>query len=456
MMRGIRAETALACLGVLALTLFCASRSFSAEDGEWQTETTTVGEAPAEPANSPTQAEAPVIETGAVAARTAPAFAIAENARLAATTDQTTFAIELSRGVTAEVFTLANPYRVVVDMPEVAFNLPADAGRSGAGLVKAYRYGLFAEGKARIVLDAAGPVRVDKAEMSAPAAGGPLTLEIRIAATTPENFGDGTGSKRPPARPGVSQEAEKPEPQQRKGAKPVVVIDPGHGGIDPGAVGTSNLLEKSVVLAVGLEIRKQLQATGRYDVRMTRARDVFVSLDQRLKFGREADADLFISLHADSIEQKTFAQNIRGATVYTLSERASDEQARQMAEKENASDLLAGIDPGEDKSGDQVKGILIDLMKRETSNFSTAFSNLLVSSLRKSVSMSRDPQRAAAFKVLKQTQSPAVLLEMGYMSHEEDERLLNSAEWQRRLAQSVANAVNTFFARQTAGASRSQ
>jgi N-acetylmuramoyl-L-alanine amidase len=341
-------------------------------------------------------------------------------------------------------------------MPDVAFDLPADAGRSGAGLVNAYRYGLFAEGKARIVLDAAGPVRIEKAEMSAPAAGGPLTLEIRIAATTPENFGDGTGAKRQHSRQSSPHEAEKPAPKERNRGKPVVVIDPGHGGIDPGAVGTSDLLEKSVVLSVGLEIRKQLLATGRYDVRMTRTKDVFVSLDQRLKFVRLANADLFISLHADSIEQKSFAQSVRGATVYTLSERASDEQARLMAEKENASDLLAGIDAGEDSSGDEVKSILIDLMKRETSNFSTSFSNLLLSNLRKSVSLSRDPQRSAAFKVLKQTQSPAVLLELGYMSHEEDERLLNSAVWQQRLAQSVKDAVNAFFASQTAGAERNQ
>jgi N-acetylmuramoyl-L-alanine amidase len=420
---------------------------------EWQTETTPETQLPSE---SSAFTEPPVIETGAVTARATPAYAIAKNARLKATTEQTTFAIELSRGVTAEVFTLANPYRVVVDMPEVAFDLPADAGRSGAGLVRAYRYGLFAEGKARIVLDAAGPVRVEKAEMSAPASGGPLTLEIQIAATTSENFGEGTGAKRQHSQQTTPHEAERPAPKERKRGKPVVVIDPGHGGIDPGAVGPSDLLEKSVVLSVGLEIRKQLLATGRYDVRMTRTKDVFVSLDQRLKIVRQADADLFISLHADSIEQKSFAQSVRGATVYTLSERASDEQARLMAEKENASDLLAGIAAGEDTSGDQVKSILIDLMKRETSNFSMSFSNLLLSNLRKSVSLSRDPQRAAAFKVLKQTQSPAVLLEMGYMSHEEDEKLLSSAAWQQRLAQSVRDAVSAFFASQTAGAERIQ
>ena len=453
MMRWGRAKFALACLGAMSFAFHFSPRVHSAEEAGWQTETSAEQETAVPAPESTAPPDTTAIETGAVGARPAPSYVIAQNARLAGTTDRTTFVIDLTRGVTAEVFTLANPYRVVVDMPEVAFNLPVDAGRRGTGLVKAYRYGLFAEGKARIVLDAAGPVRIEKAAMTAPAGGGPLTLEIAILATSEENFGEGTGAKRQSSRHAAPDEAEKSAPKPRRGGKPVVVIDPGHGGIDPGAVGTSNLLEKSAVLAVGLEIRRQLQATGRYDVRMTRSRDVFVSLDQRLKFGREAEADLFISLHADSIEQKSFAQNIRGATVYTLSERASDEQARLMAEKENASDLLAGIDTGEDKSGDQVKNILIDLMKRETANFSTAFSNLLVSNLRKSVTMSRDPQRGAAFKVLKQTQSPAVLLEMGYMSHEADEKLLNSPEGQQRLAQSVTIAVNTFFARQTAGAS---
>lgn len=470
---GGRAKVALVCLAMgfwLGLALAPAG---AADDGAWQTQTTSepqitvVPKGPAsdnvsdkasdilaaEPAGP---AESAGIETGAVAERAPPVSAIADKAVLAHGEGQTTFSINLSRGVTAEVFTLPNPYRVVVDLPDVTFNLPPEAGSKGAGHIKAYRYGLFAEGKARIVLDATGPVRIEKAEMSAPAGGGPLRLEIKIAATSPETFGDGTGARRPPPQKSAAAERENGAVQPRKGTKPVIVIDPGHGGIDPGAIGSSHLPEKTVVLAVGLEIRKLLLASGRYDVRMTRASDVFVSLDQRLNSARQNGADLFISLHADSIEQKALAQNVRGATVYTLSERASDEQARLMAVKENASDLLAGIHAEDDTGNDQVKNILIDLMKRETSNFSTAFSNMLVRSLRQSISMSRDPQRAAAFKVLKQTQSPAVLVELGYMSHSEDERLLNSAQWQERVAQSVTRAVHTFFVRQTAGAARNE
>lgn len=376
------------------------------------------------------------------------AASVAVSTHVQSSGEATTFELTLTEGVTAEVFTLANPYRVIVDLPDVAFKLPPEAGRQKEGLITAFRYGLFAERKARVVIDTKGPVKIAGAEMTSAGGNGGVVLKVSLKSTDAASFGAGTGAERHAKPAPAADEPIKPKASPR--AKPVIVIDPGHGGIDPGASGTGNVTEKAVVLAVGEQLRAALRATGRYEVKMTRTTDVFVSLDRRLKFSRDNEADLFISLHADSIEERNLAQAIRGATVYTLSERASDEQARLMAEKENASDLIAGLEFANSEGGDQVKNILIDLMKRETSNFSADFANVLVRGLGKAIALSKDPQRSAAFKVLKQTHAPSVLVELGYMSNAHDEQQMSSIAWQKQVAGSIATAVNTYFNKRTA------
>ena len=376
------------------------------------------------------------------------AATIATSASLSGDGTQTVFKLQLTKGVTAEVFTLSDPYRVIIDLPDVGFRLPDATGDGGRGLISAFRYGQFAEGKARVVLDAVRPVLITKAEMTALPAGSGIELAVVLEPTSAQAFGGGTGAASQPAPAANAATAPSERPQR---AKPIILIDPGHGGIDGGAVGSVDLIEKNVVLAVARVLQAQLAKTGRYDVRMTRSKDVFVSLDQRLKLSRELVADLFISLHADSIADAQAVQSVRGATVYTLSERASDEQARRMAEKENASDLIAGINSSTNETG-EVKGILIDLMKRETANYSADFSTTLVGKLKQSVRLSRDPQRSAAFKVLKQTHAPSVLVELGYLTHPEDQKLLGSAEWRRTVAKSIGQAVDSFFSKRTVGA----
>ncbi|MDH4983903.1 N-acetylmuramoyl-L-alanine amidase [Hyphomicrobium sp. D-2] len=393
----------------------------------------------------------------------------AKRAELTGDSKQTTFRLGLSNGVRAEIFTLADPYRVVVDLPEVAFHLPEGSGEKGGGLISAFRYGLVSEGKARIVMDANGPVVIKHAAMN-PKDGQAVELIIELVPTSAHAFGAGTGAgaqpQPPPAPPVPQRDVAKgapPAPTASPGreierapkvtrAKPLVVIDAGHGGIDPGTTSAGNVKEKTVVLAVALALRSQLAASGRYDVRMTRKTDVFVPLDRRVQMSRELDADLFISLHADAIAQKGLAKNVRGATVYTLSEDASDEEARRMAEKENNSDAVAGLQTSAFEGEGDVRNILIDLLKRETSNFSADFSNILVKRMGQSISLSSRPQRSAAFKVLRQADTPSVLVELGYMSNPKDEELLQSAAWQRRVAASIGSAVDAYFSRRTATA----
>lgn len=368
---------------------------------------------------------------------------------------RTTFRMDLTAGVTAEIFTLANPYRVIVDLPDVSFRLPDGTGKTGHGLVRAFRYGLFAERKARIVIDTEGPVRIEEAAMTAAPRKDGIVFTFDLVTTAPENFGAGTGAaKAAEAERAARQDMAAVSRKPKQPEKPVIMIDPGHGGIDGGAISASNVLEKDVVLSVAKELRRQLAESGRYDVRMTRSSDVFISLEQRVELSLEQGVDLFLSLHADSLSEDSGARTIRGATIYTLSEKASDEHAHRMAEKENASDLVAGLNAASVDDDDQVTGILIDLMKRETANFSTDFSNTLVDKLRQNVNLSRKPQRAAAFRVLKQTHAPSVLIELGYLSHPADEKLLNTPAWHKKVATSIHEAVDTYFARRTATTGR--
>lgn len=375
--------------------------------------------------------------------------ATATGASLVGDSYRTTFQLTLSAGVTAELYTLAKPYRVIVDLPDVGFALPDGSGQSGRGLVRAFRYGLFAERKARVVIDTEGPVRIERAGMTR--AGEGVVFSFDLVTTDPQSFGLGTGAGKQEAEAPKADTSPPPASTPKQPGKAVIMIDPGHGGIDAGAIGASKLLEKNVVLAVGKELGRQLAATGRYDVHMTRASDIFISLDQRLNLSMRRNVDLFISLHADSLAEANVAQSIRGATIYTLSERASDEHARRMAEKENASDLIAGLNVSEATGDDEVRTILFDLMKRETANFSADFSNVLVRKLRDATKLSRAPQRSAAFKVLKQTHAPSVLIELGYLSNTDDEKLLGSPAWHKKMAASITASVDTYFAKRTAG-----
>lgn len=416
----------------------------SASGSSWQTEIN--GGQPSRRA----RATPPADTKPATAARDAATKQIrATAASLAIDGDRTVFHLQLSAPAAVQAYTLASPSRVVLDLADVSFHLPPTAGRQGKGAVSGFRYGLMSAGQSRVMLDLAWPVRVEAAEWRSDASGG-TALVLRLAPTDEATFEREASLPLPDKPPEPAHEAVPSAPSEGKRKRPVVVIDAGHGGVDPGAIGATDITEKSIVLAVAQQVRAMLPSQ-RYSVVMTRTEDVYVGLDARLAVSQRAEADLFISIHADAIDAR-FAQSVRGASIYTLSERASNEEARLLAEKENAADTVAGLASVPDAERDNVKGILIDLMKRETANFSYEFSRLLVGRLGNALSLARDPQRSAAFKVLKQTQSPSVLIELGYMTNAEDERQMRTPEWQRKVASAIAGAIEAYFTKRTAGA----
>lgn len=237
-------------------------------------------------------------------------------------------------------------------------------------------------------------------------------------------------AKKPPTK----SDSPRPPAQRRR-----VVIDPGHGGNDPGTIGVRGSYEKDVTMTVGRELRRQLLASQRYDVTLTRERDEFVSLADRVQRARAARGELFLSLHADALHRP----DVRGASVYTLSEKASDARAAMLAAKENRADAIAGLDLSHQKP--DIAAILIDLVQRETKNRSATFANILLPELGRDVRLLDRSHRFAGFAVLKAPDIPSVLVEMGYLSNREDERLLNAPAHQVRLAATLVRAIGRFF-----------
>lgn len=370
-------------------------------------------------------------------------FPVASDVRLGGDAKETRFVMDLSEKVDIAAFMLANPYRVVVDMPQVTFNLPSKAGDTGRGLIKAFRYGLVMQGGSRIVIDAKGPVRVEKSFVLPPADGQPARLVLDLVATDREAFLRNAELEPKPARaPRIKT------PPVSEDPRPLVVIDPGHGGIDNGTKSAKGELEKVIVLDFATILRDKLQQSGKYRVAMTRSDDTFIPLTDRVRFARNQRASLFISIHADYLPKKE--GEAQGATVYTLSETASDAEAARLAEDENKADVIAGVDLTAESN--EVADILIDLAQRETKMFSMQFARDLITELKTATRMHKHPMKSAGFMVLKAPDVPSVLLELGYVSTKEDLKQLLSPAWRERTAAAMVKAIDAFFAPRIAGA----
>ena len=387
-------------------------------------------------------------------------FPIASDARLAGDAKQTRFILDLDKAIQFRAFALADPYRVIVDLPQVSFQLPTGVGVAGRGLVKGFRYGLVMPGGSRIVFDLTGPAKIAKSYVLEAANGQPprLVLEFEevdrtafVQSLAPEN--------RPELRPAIAEAnaaaagadapaAPKPAPGPPD-KRPVVVIDPGHGGVDNGTqAGGGDIMEKNLQLGFGLALRDRIEKSGKYRVVMTRTDDTFIPLGDRVKIARNESAALFVSIHADALPRGE--GDAQGATIYTLSDKASDSEAERLADAENKSDAIGGVSLADEPT--EVADILIDLVQRETKTFSNRFARVLMGEMKNTVRMHKHPLKSAGFRVLKAPDVPSVLVELGYVSNKGDLEHLVSENWRNRTVGSIAQAIDTFLAKRQATA----
>ena len=355
---------------------------------------------------------------------------------------------DLTASVEAKAFVLADPNRVIIDLPETAFLLDPSSGRSAetkgkaAGIIKSYRFGLFAPGRSRIVIDLGQPARIVRASAEANATTGTARLVVELAQTDAASFQAAAGRSVAPLSAAIAKVA---SVSPANASKPLVVLDPGHGGVDTGAAGNKDAVEKNIVADFAHDLAAKLEASGKVRVLLTRTSDVFVALGDRVKIAEDAHADLFVSIHADTLTE-TFVQ---GATVYTLSDKASDVEAARVADKENAADRAGGLTDVQDVIG--VNDILHDLTRRETRALSHGFARTLVDYWRQIGNLNKNPMRSAGFRVLKAPEVPSVLLELGYLSNEKDISLLTSPEWRQRSVARIADSIERHFADRIAG-----
>jgi N-acetylmuramoyl-L-alanine amidase len=377
-------------------------------------------------------------------------LSVVKNFRLGVHDAKTRIVMDVKGPISYKYFLLANPYRLVLDMLEVDFELHPVSGVLTGGVL-GYRFGLLKPGISRVVIDLSKPLLVDKHFIIKPGTKPQSRLVIDLIPTTRSKFLAHVRKSRNQKTIGLlklKSEEQKHQtnqgfknkfPQKKISKSKIIVLDPGHGGVDPGAIGIKGTYEKKIVLMAAKSIKKILGKSGRYNVILTRKSDRFIPLRKRVAIARRAKADLFISLHADSIKNGA----VRGATVYTLSENASDREAAQLAERENKSDLIVGIDL--DAESQEVTDILIDLVQRETMNQSAVFADAIVQEITKKIKTHRRPHKFAGFAVLKALDIPSILLEMGYLSNIEDETLLNTDAFQKKLGRAILLGLDRYF-----------
>lgn len=362
------------------------------------------------------------------------------NARFSGTLKETRIEIDFDKRPDVTPSLLASPYRLILDMPETLFALGGESVPE-KGLIDSYRHGLMQAGRSRMILAMRGPFVLTGQRITASADGKRHTLSIDVKEASQEAFAAALSNQvlsTSAIAGGKGDRVGKPQADTAF----TVVIDPGHGGIDGGATGVHGAVEKTVTLAFARELKERIGKLDGVRAFLTRDDDRFIALDERVRIARQLGASLFISIHADTIRDKY----LRGATVYTLSDKASDEVAHAVAQQENLSDAIGGV---EAKIEDQeVADILIDLTRRETMQFSVKFARSLVEAIKLKAKTINNPQRSAGFRVLKAPDVPSVLVELGYLSNPDDEKLVTDPAWRGGVLDEMVKAIGEYAAQQ--------
>lgn len=413
-------------------------------------------------ASSALAAEKPA--AAAVTVAELPAFAApaaANQSAVKGNSERTRFLIGVGRQVDFHVMSLGNPNRVVVELPDVPLSLPPEPSVSPVGLVQSFSGGKAGPGKSRVIIYVTRPVVVDKAaiEKSADGTSRHLSLEIVPVEHVVKPAGKKTAIAKPFAlgamvdvQPPLPQPAMRPDDLAKSAYKPTIVIDPGHGGDDTGAV-KNGAVEKEVVLAFAHVLKKRIEATGRYRVLMTREKDVFIPLDERRAFAERNKAALFIAVHADYA-----STSARGATIYSLRETVATSLKRsakgEVSENVLSSSELTAVKKASSEIDlSAVRGILADFAQREvdmTKERTNLFSRSVIEFMGNTTNMRDDPDQQAAFRVLKTAQFPSVLIELAYVTNKQDAELLKSQAWREKVADSISTAVENYFSHQIA------
>ena len=387
---------------------------------------------------------------------------VALEARLEGDRSVSVLTVTLTHKVDVDIYPMQAPDRLIIDLPAVNFQIPPAFKSARTPLVKMVRYGLLGADRARIVIDLAAPALAGKISTQMVASGFAREFSIEIKAVEPSLFAmraqeaefakrslmlttdkpaEGAGSVAPQA---ISQANSKAKTADRR---PLIMLDPGHGGPDTGAVGLNNIAEKDVVMAFAKNLKALLESRGHYRVMMTRDTDVFVPLDERVRISRHSNASLFVSIHADRLATAT---EVHGFTVYTGSEKATDAESANLAESENRADAMAGAYSV--AAREDISDILDDLVRRETRSHSALFARTLLGRMEASGQvMNKNPHRSAGFRVLRAPDVPSVLLELGYLSSKTDISKLSDGGFREKMTGDIADAIDRFFAAKQAG-----